>query len=395
MKKVLISAFCGALCILALFACETPPGPGPAKPLPVDPAPTTVPAPTEDSVEAMKVLYKNALDAFDANQYTESIKSYVAMLAMFDAMRSPGAEAEDLAAKADTALTKIGTGLSLEPSSEWLDPAGNQIAQSTRSLALGKGAQPSVYFYANYGFGKVAVRDASIAFVVAKGSASLIARVSTDADGKANTTVSKVDKTTEELVIRASPVFVVRGFVYQFKSVYRDFVYLPPVNSAVVFTLARSPLGASASPVVADKVSAAIKPLGLECSAYDGSLDPSLFDRVVAGDEKAMAELIAKKNASYYVIVLVDCAEAIQSTLKKDDGTVVKYDIWSAKVSLTIRIVRQDGSILATYPLSLSDKGQGKTADIAYDSAYKLAAASAAAEISKRSSELRKAFAAE
>lgn len=377
-----------AFIVLAIASCATPAPSGPAvPPEPVKPA--------EDSVDAMKLLYKNALDAFDANQYTESIKSYVAMLAMFDAMSAPADEAKDLARKADAALTKIGAGLSLEPVPEWLDPSGNQLALSVRALGSGKAAQPAVYLYANYGFGKVAVRDASIAFVAVKGGASLVGRVSTDADGKANTTVSKVDRPGEELVIRASPVFVVRGFIYQFKSVYRDFVYLPPSNTAVVFTLARSPSGASPSPAIADKALLALKTSGLECSAFDGALDPGLFDRVLSGDEKAIAELIAKKPASYYVVVLVDCAEAVQMTLKKDDGTVVKYDLWTAKASLTIRILRQDGSVLATYPVAIADKGQGKTADIAYEGAYKLAAAAVAVEIGTHADEIRKALAAE
>lgn len=84
------------------------------------------------AVAEMNVYLSKAQDAADSNHLSEAIRSYVTVLALAD--ESPSPEAKATADQATAALARIGTRLTLEPSSEWVDSNGAQIAGSSRSL---------------------------------------------------------------------------------------------------------------------------------------------------------------------------------------------------------------------------------------------------------------------
>ena len=151
-------------------------------------APAAVSAP----VAEMSSYLSKAQDAADSNHLAEAIRSYVAVLAM--AEESPSPEAQAKSDEASAQLARIATRLSLEPSGEWVDAKGTQIAGDARSLGKDGALSPAVYLFENFGTGKSPVADAPIFFQFAKNSGSLVSFVTTDAYGKANTTIAKLDE---------------------------------------------------------------------------------------------------------------------------------------------------------------------------------------------------------
>src|SRR5208283_506610 len=105
--------------------------------------------------------------------------------------------------------------------------------------------------------GKSPVADAPVYFQFIKNSGSLVAFVTTDAYGKANTTVASIDEPGKDAIIRASPVFKARGKTYAFQTVFRDFAYLPPANVVKILALESSELGVSDNPRSVDAAATA------------------------------------------------------------------------------------------------------------------------------------------
>ena len=285
------------------------------------------------------------------------------MLAIADESPSP-----DTKAKADQAaaeLARIGTRLTLEPASEWVDAKGTQIAGSSRTLGKEGGLSPAVYLYENFGTGKSPVADAPIFFQFVKNSGSLVLFVTTDAYGKANTTAASIDEPGKDAVIRAFPVFKARGKSYAFQTVFRDFAYLPPANIVKVLALETSELGVSDNPRTVDPAASALKQTGLQVVPFNAKLAPDDFRNAYSGQAKALAALGVDAVSPYAAFVLVDVAAARQMEL---NGKL--YNIFTAAVTLNFRLVRSDGSIVYSLPID-GIKGQGGTKEASIADAFR------------------------
>jgi hypothetical protein len=329
----------------------------------------------------MAAYLAKAQDAADSNHLTEAIRSYVAVMAM--AQESPSAEADAKSEAAAAELARIGTRLSLEPASEWVDAKGTQQAGSSRSLGKEGGLSPAVYLFENFGTGKSPVADAPIYFQFAKNSGSLISFATTDAYGKANTTVAKLDEPGAEALIRAYPVFKSRGMSYAFSSVFRDFAYLPPANVVKVLALEASELGTSDNPRSVDTVATALKRAGLQAQSINAKLDPDKFRLAYAGDTKALASLGIGASAPYATFVLVDVAAARQMELNGK-----KYNIFTAAATANVRLVRSDGSVVYAFAID-SIKGQGSSKEAAVADAYKRTGEALGPELQRRQAEIQ------
>jgi hypothetical protein len=336
------------------------------------------------AVAEMANYLDKAQDAADNNHLAEAIRSYVTVLAL--AEESPSPEAKAKADSASTQLARIGTRLTLEPSSEWIDPKGTQIAGSSRTLGKEGGLPPAVYLFDSFGTGKSPVADAPIYFQFTKNSGSLVAFVTTDAYGKANTTVAKLDEPGSDAVIRAFPVFKARGKSYAFQSVFRDFAYLPPANVVTVLALESSELGASDNPRTVDPVATALKMTGLQVLPYNAKLNAASFQKAYGGDVKALASLGVTASSPYAAFVVLDIAAARQMELNGK-----KYNIFTAAVTLNFRLVRADGTVVYSLPLD-GIKGQGGTKEAAIADAYRRAGDAIGPELQKRAQAIQDAL---
>jgi hypothetical protein len=379
-----ILAATAAPLLLALASCTSfSSAPPPAPPSPVAASAVSAPAlaPAHDPIDApspplpassgsdesalaeMDALLSRSRDAADSNHLSEAIRGYVSVIAIYE--EAPSAARRAKAEGAAAELAKIGGRLSLEPSNEWMDSAGTQVAALTRGVGKDNALNPSVYLFESFGMGKSPVPDAPIYFEFVKNSGSMVPMVTTDAYGKANTTVARVDAPGTEAVVRAYPLYRARGKAYAFKSVFRDFTYLPPSNVAKVAALETSEYGASENPQVVDTVIAALKPAGLQLSPYNGKLAPDVFARAFGGDAQALADFGA--GASYTAFALVEASDIRQTELNG-----VKYNIFTAMTKVTFRLVRSDGTVVYSLPLD-SIKSQGGTREAAVADGYKRA----------------------
>jgi hypothetical protein len=317
-----------------------------------------------------------AQDAADSNHLAEAIRSYVTVLAL--AEENPSPEAETKAKEAAAQLASIGTRLSLEPSSDWLDPKGTQIAGDARKLGNDEGLSPAVYLFENFGTGKSPVADAPIYFSFVTNTGSLVSFVTTDAYGKANTTVAKLDEPGKDAVIRAYPVFKARGKSYAFQSVFRDFAYLPPAKVLRVLALESSDAGPIDNPGAVDAVASVLKETGLEILPFNAKLAPEGFHKAFGGDAKALASLGVGPSSPYAAFVLVEVAPARQMELNGK-----KYNIFTAAASISFRLVRSDGSIVYSLPID-GVKGQGGTAEASVSDAFRRSRDAIGPELRKR-----------
>lgn len=325
-----------------------------------------------------------ALDAIDSNHLSEAIRSYVAVLALAEDQPSPAAKAKADAAEA--ALARIATRLTLEPSSEWIDSKGSQVAGSSRSLGREGGLAPAVYLFESFGTGKSPVADAPIFFQFTKNKGSLVSLVATDAYGKANTTVAKLEEPGKEALVRAYPVFRSKGREYAFQGVFRDFAYLPPANAAKVIVLESSELGASDNPKTVDAVVGALKPLGLELTPLNAKLQADRFRKAFGGDAGALAAMGVGGGSPYGALVLVEVEGARQMEMNGK-----KYNIFTARASTAFRLVRADGSALLSLQLE-AIKGQGGTRDASIADALRLAGEAIGPALRDRQAEIKRAI---
>ena len=337
--------------------------------------------PASSAVAEMSSYLTKAQDAADSNHLAEAIRSYVTVLAL--AEESPSADAKSKADKASAELTRIGTRLTLEPAGEWVDSKGAQIAGSARSLGKEGGLSPAVYLFESFGTGKSPVADAPVYFQFMKNAGSLVAFVTTDAYGKANTTVAKVDEPGSDAVIRAFPVFKARGKSYAFQSVFRDFAYLPPANVVKVLALESSEFGVSDNPRSVDPVAKELKQTGLQILPYNAKLATESFRKAYAGEVKALSSLGIDAASPYAAFVLVEVAPAKQMELNGK-----KYNIFTAAATLNFRLVRSDGTIVYSFSLD-GVKGQGNSKETAVTDGYRRSGEAVGPELQKRLGELR------
>jgi len=343
-------------------------------------------APATPAAEADSLLAK-ARDAVDSNHLAEAIRAYISVIAISE--ESPGAETKERAGAAAAELAKIGTRLSIEPSGEWMDSKGTQIASATRSLGKPGAIYPAVYLFESFGSGKAPVADAPIFFEFAKNSGSLVSLVTTDAYGKANTTIARLDEPGKDAVVRAYPLFRSRGKAYAFKSVFRDFSYLPPANVAQVLALESSELGASENPQVVDRVIGALKPLGIQMLPVNAKLDLDRFRKAFSGDRAALAALGARAESPYTVFALVEISEIRQQELNGK-----KFNIFTSWAAATLRIVRQDGTVVLAIPMDRV-KGQGGSREAAVADGYRVARDALVSAIQDRLPAIKEALAKE
>ena len=368
-----------ALCsILALAGCVS--APPPFKPGPV---PGTAAPGSASRGEELRRLLEIGKSAQDSNHPTEAIRSYVTVLAL---SREEGTEeAKRLGAQAEAELVRIGNRLSLEPGEGWITPDGSQAAGASRSVGKEGSLQPAVFLFENFGTAKSPVADAPIRFEFVRGSGVLTASASTDTYGRANAILSRLDTPSGEAVIRAYPAFTVRGFTYAFRSVQRDFSYLPPSNVAKVVALERGPDGAVQNPQVLDSVASILKGAGLSPSPLDGKLLGTGFDRAFGGDPASVRALAASAGASYFAFVVSEASPARQLEYGGK-----KYNIFTSDCKTTIRIIRDDGTIVFALPLD-PIRGQGGTSTAAVSDAFLKAREALTGELNRRLAEIRKA----
>jgi len=334
-----------------------------------------------DTLAEMGSYLAKAQDAADSNHLAEAIRSYVTVLAL--AEESPSPEAKAKAESAAAELAKIGTRLSLEPSGEWVDAKGSQLAGSSRRLGREGGLSPSVYLFENFGSGKSPVADAPIYFQFLKNSGSLVSFVNTDAYGKANTNVAKLEEPGSEALIRAFPVFKARGKSYAFQSVFRDFAYTPPANVIKLMALESSELGASDNPRSVDAAAQVLKQAGLQVQPYNAKLADEDFRKAYGGDSGALTSLGIDASSPYAGLVLVEVAAAKQVELNGK-----KYNIFTAMASLNLRLLRSDGTVLFTLPMD-GVKGQGSSKEVAIGDAFRRAAEALGPALRKRLEEIK------
>lgn len=339
-------------------------------------APAALAAGPSAAESEASTLMEKARAAIDSNHLAEAIGSYVSVIAIHEESPAPATRA--LADAAASELARIGSRLSIEPGSEWVDAKGGQLAGASRGVGKDGSLSPSVYLYENFGAGKSPVADAPIYFEFARNSGSVVALVSTDAYGKANTTIARLDEPGKEALVRAYPLFRARGKAYAFKSVFRDFSYLPPANIARIIALESSEFGASDNPQIVDALSQGLRPLGLQFVPYNGKLAQDSFRRAFGGDRAALSSFGAVAEEPYAAFVLVEVSPVRQMELNGK-----KYNIFTAEVAATFRLVRADGTIVYALPLDRL-KGQGGTPEAAAQDALRRAREALAPELERR-----------
>jgi hypothetical protein len=342
----------------------------------------------KDAENRMNSYLSNGLEKINQGSISEGIQQLVAVLAVKNGMSTPSTAALDFANRAEKELTTIGSALSLDSGTEWLDENKNQILASVLDVGTPKAIQPSVILAYNMGRGRTLVAGAPIVFEFIKGSGTITAYVTTNEYGQANCSVAKLDSQTKEQVIRASLVYRVDNFTYQFHGVEKDFAYVPPTLRATILVLEKSSTGTNQPPVILDSVYNTLKGVTFDFSQYDGTLLGAEFTKVFAGEPAAIKSLGMKKDVSYLVMVLNDCYAATQLEL---DGK--KYNLYKSQTTATTRIIRvADGKILYSGQVQ-GVSGQGGTVDKAILDGYKNAAVGMASKLQSDLKEINAALA--
>lgn len=334
--------------------------------------------------EEQRALFDAGRAAMDANHLSEGIRSFVAVLAL--AKEEGSAEAARLGSQAEAELIRIGNRLSLEPGEAWLSPAGSLVSGSARSVGKEGALQPAVYLFENWGSGKSPIPDAPIRFEFVRGAGVLTASAATDAFGRANANLTRLDPPGSEAVIRAYPAFTARGYTYAFRNVQRDFSYLPPSNVAKIVALERSPEGASQNPQVLDAVASILKGAGLATAPLDGKLLGSGFDKFFGGDPSSLRSLAGASGASYFAFVLSET-----STARQMEYGGKKYNIFTSDCKTTLRMIRDDGTIVFALPLDVV-RGQGGTPQAAVDDAFRKAGDALTTALNAKLADIRAAL---
>ncbi|MBN1696841.1 MAG: hypothetical protein JW881_04950 [Spirochaetales bacterium] len=287
----------------------------------------------------MQDYLDNGLDKINYGSYAEGMKQLVLVLAEKHLMKSPPAEATELAVEAEQKLKELEAALSLEVDPSWLDVNLNQVSGSSVDIKR----QPSVLLTIDTGLGRSLIANAPIAFSFIKGSGILSASVvNTNDYGQANVVVSRFDNANSENIIRAQLFFREHDYLYTFEGVVRNFIYTPPARKAVIFVMERSDLGISDDPKIFEVVYDKLKDVAFDFSLYNASLAENTFNSVYNGDKKAIGRLGLEEDVSYIVAVLNDCYRIAQQEYKGK-----KLNAFVSEARATIRIIRvSDGKTL-------------------------------------------------
>lgn len=339
---------------------------------PAVPLDATAPSGTATvSVAELDALLAQAAAALDSFHTVEAIRSWVGVLGLAGASSDPLVRARAETARAE--LVRVGKRLSLEPGELWLKADGTQAEASFRGLGKPGSLQPAVYLYENYGTVKTPVADAPISFQFVRGKGVLVESVATDFEGRANTTVSRLDEAAKGAAVRAMPVFEEKGYRYAFAELIRDFVYLPPSRLARVVAVEVAQGASRAAPLAADLVSARARDSGLDPAVYDKALEDARFAAAMAGDPAVLRALAAETGAAWFVFLRIEAGEPRQMVVS---GKV--YNIWTVDAKASLRLVRDDGTAAWSKPVD-GIRGQGGTAALSLENAFQLAREAAAA----------------
>ncbi len=331
--------------------------------------------PSDDELAQMRRALEDAKAAFEGNHVAEGARRYVAVLRLYDASKNPDSRAVSLRDGAKSALEALEAAMTIEPDPSWLDSGGNQVSRSTRGLAGSGAPGPAVLLSVNLGYGKAAVPDMPVSFSFVKGKGRLTPVVSTDPYGKANATVASFADPDSDQTIRASVVIRDGSFAYALDSVYRDFSFVDRPETVILAALQRLDGKAGAGSALVDPVVSALASLSLEAvpAGSTGSAgsagDEASFLGAFGGDGASLRNLAAGRTASRFALILTDCAAPEQVTL---DGKT--YELWAAKASSTLRLLKADGSILYTIQVQ-NVRGQGALGDKAVSDACRKAVA--------------------
>jgi len=312
-----------------------------------------------ESTYKIKELLENGLKYLDQGSISDGISQLVAVLAEGSKISAPGDDVKSLINEAETTLAKIGSSITMETGSEWLDENKNQINADTLSLGTKEALQPSIILIYNMGTsGKTLIPGAPIFFKFIKGSGLLTSFVNTNDYGQANCSVAKIDNKNTENIIRAQLIYRVSGYTHKFENVKKDFVFIPPTRKATILVLEKSKKGISDDPVILNSVYNSLKGVAFDFSQYNGVLLGDKFMQVFGGDPKAIKDMGLKKEVSYIVMALNDCYYTTQVVLNGK-----KYNIFKSKSNATTRIIRvSDGKIM--YSASVQGiSGQGGNAE--------------------------------
>jgi hypothetical protein len=328
----------------------------------------------------MAEFLATGLDRLDQGLVADGIKQLVTVLAERRALASPPREANEIAARAETELAKLGAALALEADTAWIDAANNQVTARTLDAQR---LMPSVILTIKQSGGRSLVSNAPVQFAFVEGGGALAGTVNTNDFGQANCAIAGFDNPTVEQIVRASLVFKVRGYTYAFKGVERDFVYAPPLRRATLLVLERSRLGVSSDPFVVNPVFQELKAVRYDWSLFNGSLAPETFRRVYEGDPASIAAIGLDANVSYLAVVLNDCTGIRQLEL---NGR--KYALFISDARATLRVLRKaDGKIM--YQTSVErahakgTHGQGGTEEKAAEDVLRAASADLAAAVKR------------
>jgi hypothetical protein len=379
MKRIIAAGF-ACLCCFFLWTCQTTTA--------VD---SGSDAAVRGTVEKMKTSLAAADQKMDEMAVAEAVSLYVSVLALKDGLAKPPQEALDLAARAETMLTKIEAGFLLQAGAEWLNADSAQIAASTTGAGRGDVLSPTVTLWYNVGGSRIAVSAAPVLFTVREGPAQIAGTglTKTNEYGEASIPPPKIADANKEVVVRAAVVFSSGGYQYQFKQTKLDLVYRPPSKRAVILVLERDDRGvANDNPYILDPVYNSLKKMEFDFSQFNGRLLGDDFMKVYGGDLQAIKALTIEQNVPYLVMVLNDC----YSVRKQGD-----FDIYLSEARATLRIIRvSDGKILFE-AVGYADKkhdtyGQHNSHDTAARDAYKRAAAELEKELGARAKEINKAL---
>ncbi len=343
---------CCLAVLLIPLSCVTTGGPSGAKP-------SKNQAPAEDIREAearMEKYLAGGMEKIGQGAVSEGIQQLVAVLAEKDKLTASSKAADETARKAEAELTTVGSALSLDSGTEWVDENKNQITGNVIDLGTPKALQPSVILAYNMGRGRTLVAGAPIVFEFVKGSGVLTGFATTNEYGQANCAIAKLDSQSQEQIVRASVAYRVGRFTYRFDGLAKDFVFVPPSRKATILALERSSSGTNQPPLILDSVYNTLRGVTFDFSNYDGTLLGDGFMKVFAGDPQAIGALGVKKDVSYLVMVLNDCYAATQVVLEGK-----KYNLYKSQTNATMRIIRVvDGKILYSATVQ-GVSGQGGT----------------------------------
>ena len=295
--------------------------------------------PDSEIILIMEEYLENGLNKIFEGSISEGIKQLVFVLAEREKNPGQSEKADELVFMAEAELKKLGAAISLEADTMWLDSNMSQMTGNTTELNI----QPNIILTIISETGKSLISNAPIYFEFIQGAGTLNNYVTTNSYGQAGCNIIKFENLAEENIVRAYLEYRVDGYTYNFSSVVRDFVYVPPACTAAIIVLEKSVVGISDDPLILDPVYNELKQIDYEYSIYNSVLDEEEFMQAFKGDIDAILSLGLDNNVSYLIMLLNDCNNMIQLTNMQG----VPINVFMSEARATIRVIRVvDGTVL-------------------------------------------------